>query len=217
MFCKRVATKIKKAKSELEEIRLAEREIAEALIGNFRTVLKDIDADGPAQLALAKAADMTAEARAALQGLDEEASADGVVRRLGGKASPALLVFVKALVSQARGLAKVMKTVDGFGGFAKQYEQIEKVSAHHGNLWEPLLYGQISRDRAVMFDLAEKLEFTATSEDGRVLDVLAHAQRHQAACGEYITAFDEEGRRWTSPSPPRTGARWWSTRPARGS
>lgn len=45
-----------------------------------------------------------------------------------------------------------------------------------------------------MFDLAEKLEFTATSEDGRVLDALAHAQRHQGARGEYITAFDEEGK-----------------------
>jgi 5-hydroxyisourate hydrolase-like protein (transthyretin family) len=57
-----------------------------------------------------------------------------------------------------------------------------------------------------MFDLAEKLEFTATSEDGRVLDALAHAQRHQS--GEYITAFDEEGKEVdASPSPPRTGAR----------
>ncbi|MFI1499236.1 hypothetical protein [Streptomyces platensis] len=56
-----------------------------------------------------------------------------------------------------------------------------------------LLYGQIGRDRAVMFDLAEKLEFTATSEDGRVLDALAHARWHQAARGEYITAFDEMG------------------------
>lgn len=43
MFCKRVATKIKKVKTEPEEIRLAEREITEALIGNYRTVLKDID------------------------------------------------------------------------------------------------------------------------------------------------------------------------------
>jgi hypothetical protein len=45
-------------------------------------------------------------------------------------------------------------------------EQIEKVSAHHGNFWEVLLYGQIGRDRAVMFDLAaaENLQFTATSD-----------------------------------------------------
>ncbi|MFJ5722305.1 transposase [Streptomyces sp. NPDC093149] len=194
MFCKRVATKIKKAKTELEEIRLAEREITEALIGNYRVVLKDIDTDGPAQAALVKAAEMTAETRAALEGLDEEASADEVVRRLNGKVTPALLAFLKALLVQAGGLATVAKTVEAFGGFARQYEQIEKVSAHHGNLWEPLLYGQIGRDRAVMFDLAEKLQFTATSEDRRVLDALAHAQHHQSARGEYIAAFDESGR-----------------------
>jgi hypothetical protein len=181
MFCKRVATKIKKAKAELEEIRLAEREIVEALIGDYRTVLKHIDAGGPAQDALEKAAAMTAEARQALQGLDEEASADEVARRLDGRVSPAVLALVKAQVVQAGGLGAVTHAVEGFGGFAKQYEQIEKVSAHHGNFWEVLLYGQIGRDRAVMFDLADKLEFTATSEDSRVLDALAHAQRHQAA------------------------------------
>ncbi|KQX26847.1 hypothetical protein ASD97_38130 [Streptomyces sp. Root63] len=65
MFCKRVAMKIKKAKVELEEIRLAEREIVEALIGNYRTVLKNIDEGGPAQAALEKAAAMTAEVRTA--------------------------------------------------------------------------------------------------------------------------------------------------------
>ncbi|MBP2053800.1 hypothetical protein J2Z21_006802 [Streptomyces griseochromogenes] len=31
------------------------------------------------------------------------------------------------------GLGAATKTVEGFGGFAKQYEQIEKVSAPHGN------------------------------------------------------------------------------------
>lgn len=33
-----LATKIKKAKAELEEIRLSEREIVESLIGNYRTI-----------------------------------------------------------------------------------------------------------------------------------------------------------------------------------
>ncbi|MFE2586393.1 hypothetical protein [Streptomyces sp. NPDC059378] len=193
MFCKRVATKVKKAKQELEEIRLAEREIVEALIGNYRTMLKNIDADGPAQAALVKAAAMTAETRQALDGLDEAASLDEVAQRLDGEVSPALLALAKALVVQAGGLSAVTQTVEEFGGFDKQYEQIDKVSAHHGNFWEVLVYGQIGRDRAVMFDLAEKLEFTATSEDGRVLDALAHARRHQAARGEYITAFDEMG------------------------
>jgi len=196
MFRKRVAMKIKKAKAELEEIRLAEREIVEALIGNYRTVLKHIDEGGPAQEALAKAAAMTAEARQALDGLDEEALVEEVAKRLEGRVFPAVLALMKAQMVQAGGFGAVTQAVEGFGGFAKQYEQIEKVSAHHGNFWEVLLYGQIGRDRAVMFDLAgaEKLEFTATSEDSRVLDALAHAQRHQAARGEYITAFNEEGK-----------------------
>ncbi|MFD5750021.1 Tn3 family transposase [Streptomyces sp. NPDC127033] len=195
-FCKRVATKIKKAKAELEEIRLAEREIVEALIGNYCTVLKHIDEGGPAREALTKAAAMTAEVRQALQGLDEEASVDEVATRLEGRVSPAVLALVKAQVVQAGGFGAITRAVEGFGGFAKQYEQIEKVSAHHGNFWEVLLYGQIGRDRAVMFDLADndKLKFTATSEDSRVLDALAHAQRNQAARGEYITAFNEEGK-----------------------
>ncbi|MFJ9434537.1 Tn3 family transposase [Streptomyces sp. NPDC101490] len=194
MFCKRVALKIEKAKVELEEIRLAEREIVETLIGNYRTVLKSIDEGGPAQEALEKAAAMTAGVLQALEGLDEEPSVDEVAARLEGRVSPAVLALARAQVVQAGGFGVVTKAVEGFGGFAGQYEQIEKVSAHHGNFWEVLLYGQIGRDRAVMFDLAEKLEFTATSEDGRVLDALAHAQRHQAARGEYISALGEDGR-----------------------
>ncbi|MEW2222477.1 hypothetical protein AB0939_24775 [Streptomyces sp. NPDC006990] len=87
MFCKRIATKIKNAEAELEEIRLAEREIVEALIGNYRTVLKHIDQGGPAQEALEKAAAMTAETRQALEGLDEQAPVDEVVGRLEGSLS----------------------------------------------------------------------------------------------------------------------------------
>ncbi|MFE3661080.1 hypothetical protein [Streptomyces sp. NPDC059165] len=93
--------------------------------------------------------------------------------------------MAKALLVQAGGLGAVTKAVEDLGGFDQQYEQIEKVSAHHGNFWEVLLYGQIGRDRAVMFDLAEKLEFTETSEDRRVLDALTHAMRHQGARGEW--------------------------------
>ncbi|MFE8950123.1 MFS transporter [Streptomyces sp. NPDC007856] len=137
---------------------------------------------------------MTAEAVAALQELDKQASVEEVARRLDGEVSPAVLALMKALVVQAAGLGTVTKTVESFGGFAKQYEQIEKVSAHHGNFWEVLLYGQIGRDRTLMFDLAEK-QFTATSEDGRVLDALAHAQRNEAARGEYISAIGEDGTR----------------------
>ncbi|MGW0857842.1 DUF4158 domain-containing protein [Streptomyces sp. NPDC002690] len=122
MFRERVALKIKKAKVELEEIRLAEREIVEALIGNYRTgtALKDIDEGGPAQAALEKAAAMTAEVRAALAGLDEQAPADEVARRLEGRVSPVVLALARAQAVQAGGFGAATKAVEGFGGFAKQ-------------------------------------------------------------------------------------------------
>ncbi|MEU3657798.1 hypothetical protein AB0E67_34585 [Streptomyces sp. NPDC032161] len=79
-------------------------------------MLKDIDDGGPAQAALAKAAEMTAEAVAALEGLDEQASAEEVARRLGGEVSPAVLALMKALLVQASGLGTVTKTVEGSAG-----------------------------------------------------------------------------------------------------
>jgi hypothetical protein len=59
---------------------------------------------------------MTAAARDALAGLDEEASADEIARRLGGKVSPALFALLKALLVQAGGLGAVARTVEGFDG-----------------------------------------------------------------------------------------------------
>ncbi|QHC23362.1 hypothetical protein [Streptomyces sp. GS7] len=75
--------------------------MTEALIGNYHTVLKNIDDGGPAQVALAKATEMTAGAVKALQGLDEEAGTAEVARRLDGKVSPVVLTLAKALLVQA--------------------------------------------------------------------------------------------------------------------
>ena len=47
MFCKRVAMKVKTAKTELEEIRQRQRAMVEALVGNFRTLLGQIDPAAP--------------------------------------------------------------------------------------------------------------------------------------------------------------------------
>ncbi|GAV41726.1 Tn3 family transposase [Streptomyces acidiscabies] len=196
MFCKRVATKVKRAKDELKEIREHQQAIVEALVGNYQTLLKNVDADGPAQTASAKAAALTEDALKALEGLDEEASDQDVARRLGGDGSlsPALLTLVKALTVQAGGLGAPVAAVERFGGFAGQYEQIEKVTAHHGNNWEILLYGQLRKDRSLMFDLAGpgRLELVSTTEDWRVLNALAHAKKHKNS-RDYIPERNDEG------------------------
>jgi hypothetical protein len=46
MLCKRVASVVKKARTELEEIRLRQRAVSERLIGTYRTVLEHLDPDG---------------------------------------------------------------------------------------------------------------------------------------------------------------------------
>jgi len=43
MLCKRVAANVKRAKAELEEIRLRQRTVSERLIGTYRTVLEHLD------------------------------------------------------------------------------------------------------------------------------------------------------------------------------
>ena len=50
----------------------------------------------------------------------------------------------------------------------------------------------LQRDRALMFELTDKLELTATSEDSRVLDSLAHSKRHRTS-RDYIPALDDQG------------------------
>ena len=46
MLCKRVASILKRARTELEEIRLRQRAVSERLIGTYRTVLEHLDPDG---------------------------------------------------------------------------------------------------------------------------------------------------------------------------
>lgn len=193
MFCKRVALQVKRAKAELESIRERQQAIVEALIGNYRTVLQHIDADGPVQAAREKAAALTAEILGVVTELDQDAEAGAVATRLGDQLAPALHTMAKALRVQAGALGAAAVAVDGFGGFEQQYEQIEKVAAHHGNYWEVLLYGHLLKDRSTMYDLTSRLEVTATSEDNRVLDALAHARRHKHL-RDYIPGRYEDGR-----------------------
>ena len=51
--------------------------------------------------------------------------------------------------------------VDGFGGFEQQYRQIEKVSAHHRENWEVLLYGHL------VFTVVERSRLVADLAAGR--------------------------------------------------
>jgi TnpA family transposase len=196
MFCKRVALKVKAAKAELAALHERQQAMVEALIGNYRTLLQHVDTDGPAQQAEAHAGELAGDVLAALAGLDDaedEAGEGALTGRLGGDAVPAVKALAAAVAVQASGLRELTRAVDGFGGFDRQYEQIEKVSAHHGNYWEVLLHGQLRKDRAVMYDFTRLVELRTTSDDTRILHALAHARRHKAA-RDFIPDRTEDGR-----------------------
>lgn len=179
MLCKRAASIVKKAKTELEEIRPRQREVSERLIGTYRTVLENLDPDGEAA------------AREPGQG-------------------------------ESRAVAAVA-AVEEAGGFAAQLADIEEVTAYHGDNYEVLVHRFFRKDRAVMFDLAAKLDLVATSSDDSVLAALQHARAYHAARRDHIprrrrrqgartTARAWRSRRGTGGARSATGAApaWWS-------
>ncbi|MEV0702126.1 DUF4158 domain-containing protein [Saccharopolyspora sp. NPDC050389] len=193
MFTKRVALQVKRAKAELAELHEKQQAMVEALIVNYRTLLQHVDADGPAQQAKAKAGQLSAEVLNVLAGIEVDAGARQVAARFGGAVAPALHSLAAAVTTQAGGLSAVLRAVDSFGGFDGQYEQIEKVSAHHGDYWEVLLYGHLRKDRAVMYDFAKLVELVSTTDDTKVLDALEHARRHKLT-RDFIPDTNAEGK-----------------------
>ncbi|HEX4811554.1 MAG TPA: transposase [Nonomuraea sp.] len=83
-----------------------------------------------------------------------------------------------------------MAAVEEAGGFAAQLSDIEEVSAFHGDNYEVLVHRHFVKDRAVMFDLVDKLELVATSSDASVLAALEHARTYQAKRRDFIPLPD---------------------------
>ncbi|MGH3182000.1 MAG: Tn3 family transposase, partial [Streptosporangiaceae bacterium] len=61
MFCKRVALKVRAAKTGLEEIHARQRALNEGLVTKFRTLLGQIDTDGPVAVMNVTAAGLAAQ------------------------------------------------------------------------------------------------------------------------------------------------------------
>jgi hypothetical protein len=72
------------------------------------------------------------------------------------------------------------------GGFVAQYNDIDKVTAHHGDNHVPLLARHFRNDRAAMLAMVGALGLAATSADHSVLDLLEHVRTHAALTRDYI-------------------------------
>lgn len=195
MFCKRVAIKVTAAKTELAEIHQRQRALNEGLVGKLKTLLGQIDDDSAVAAMNATAADLAAESIARLGAHeDHDGEVPFVFEKLSKASGPQVAALLQALTLQMSGMDQIQATVAGFGGFAEVYSDIEEVSAHYGDNYEVLVARFLLKtDRAALFDLTGLLELTATSDDRRVLDALAHAQRHRDKTRDYITDRDPAG------------------------
>ena len=87
---------------------------------------------------------------------------------------------------QLAALEMARKTVESAGGFAGQYADIDRVSAHHGDNHAPLVARHFRRDRAAMLAMAGALELQATSADRSVLDALDYVREFTALTRDHI-------------------------------
>ena len=85
-----------------------------------------------------------------------------------------------------RALRLAREAVERAGGFASELSDIERVAAHHANNYMPLVYGQIGKDRATMFEFIRVVELEATSAERSVLDALEHALAHRQLTRDLI-------------------------------
>jgi TnpA family transposase len=94
-------------------------------------------------------------------------------------------------------LAAARTAVTSAGGFIAQYNDIDKVTAHHGDNHVPLVARHFRNDRAAMLAMVGALALEATSADRSVLDLLEHVRTHAALTRDYIPdhvmAVDEAG------------------------
>jgi len=196
MFCKRVATHTKKARDELEDIRRRQQSITERLVLALKAVLGQVDPGSPAAAMGATASALAASTMKSLGARKTRPGAEVnfTFSSLSEASGPAVAALLDAIGLQATGMGLVRQAVEKLGGFEDLYADIELVAAHHGDNFEMLVARHMKTDRSTMFELTERLELVATSEDRKILDALAHAERHREMTRDYISAYDEAGR-----------------------
>src|SRR5664279_1538148 len=92
-----------------------------------------------------------------------------------------------AAAQEQAALLAARTTVVAAGGFVAQYNDIDKVAAHHGDNHVPLVARHFRNDRAAMLAMVGALGLEATSADRSVLDLLGHVREHAALTRDYIT------------------------------
>ena len=84
-------------------------------------------------------------------------------------------------------LEAARKEVLDAGGFAGQYADIDRVSAHHADNHAPLVARHFRNDRAAMLAMVGVLDLQATSADRSVLEALDFVREHATLTRDHIS------------------------------
>jgi hypothetical protein len=84
-------------------------------------------------------------------------------------------------------LEAARKAVLEAGGFAGQYADIDRVSAHHADNHAPLVARHFRNDRAAMLAMVGTLDLQATSVDRSVLEALDFVREHATLTRDHIS------------------------------
>ena len=87
---------------------------------------------------------------------------------------------------QQAALEAARAAVVAAGGFAGQYADIDRVSAHHGDNHAPLVARHFRKDRASMLAMVGALDLQATSADHSVLAALDFVREYTPLTRDYI-------------------------------
>ncbi len=91
--------------------------------------------------------------------------------------------------------AMMLRPLTDAGGVAKVSAEHAEISAHHGNNYMPLLASRFRSHRKALFDLADTIDFEATSADSTVLDALHFIRANRHLTRSHIDDLTDNGRR----------------------
>jgi TnpA family transposase len=95
--------------------------------------------------------------------------------------------------TDATALRAAREAVRAVGGFAGQYADIDRVSAHHGDNHAPLVARHFRNDRAAMLAMVGALRLEATSADRSVLAALDFVRQHAGHTRDHVADQVEAG------------------------
>lgn len=91
----------------------------------------------------------------------------------------------------AKTMGAIQEVLDREGGAALLHERCERVSAHHGDRYQPFVWKFYSSHRKALFRVIKTLDFQSTSSDQTLIDAMNFLIAHEHDPKKYLEATFE--------------------------